>query len=377
MSCHTSLPVFEERFTMKNTAVYGTHVLVVDDEPLVGEAVGRILRSFGYAVSVAYSAQEALQILAQQPVHLCLSDLHMPGMNGSELVRQVRQRYPEVPIVIMTGDSSIEVLRNALDNGASDFITKPWRTHELPVVIERNIRRHNMWLEEQKRHLQKLNEAYSDMLEALLSALEIREREIEGHCERVTAFTIILAEAMGVPHHQHPDLERGALLHDIGKIGIPDSILFKPGPLTAAEWQVMRQHPVIGYQMCMKIRSLQSAAREVVLCHHERWDGSGYPQGLRGEDIPLGARIFAVADTIDAMTADRPYRRALSVEEVCAELERCSGTQFDPQVVRAFFSIPSAVWTSVVQNVRSTTPARTLEQTQTPVVEQNLLPKAA
>ncbi len=353
------------------------HVLVVDDEPLVGEAIERILRSFGYAVSVAYSAQEALQILAQQPVHLCLSDLHMPGMNGSELVRQVRQRYPEVPIVIMTGDSSVEVLRNALDNGASDFITKPWRSHELPVVIERNIRRHNMWLEEQKRHLQKLNEAYSDMLEALLSALEVREREIEGHCERVTAFTMILAEAMGVPHQQHPDLERGALLHDIGKIGIPDSILFKPGPLTAAEWEVMRQHPVIGYQMCMKIRSLQSAAREVVLCHHERWDGSGYPQGLRGEDIPLGARIFAVADTIDAMTTDRPYRRALSVEEVCAELERCSGTQFDPQVVRAFFSIPSAVWTSVVQNVRSTTPARTLEHTQTPIVVQGILRNAA
>lgn len=357
--------------------VTGVHVLVVDDEPLVGEAIERILHSYGYAVSVAHSAQEALQILAQQPVHLCLADLHMPGMSGSDLVRQVRHRYSEVPIVIMTGDSSIEVLREVLDNGASDFITKPWRTHELPVVIERNIRRHNMWLEEQKRHLQKLNEAYSDMLEALLSALEIREREIEGHCERVTAFTMILAEAMGVPHHQHPDLERGALLHDIGKIGIPDSILFKPGPLTAAEWQVMRQHPVIGYQMCMKIRSLQSAVREVVLCHHERWDGSGYPQGLRGEDIPLGARIFAVADTIDAMTANRPYRRALSIEEVCAELERCSGNQFDPQVVQAFFSIPPAVWTSVMRTLHSNTQSRASEQTDASAVEQNLLPKAA
>lgn len=337
---------------MQNATVTDVRVLVVDDESLVGEAIERVLRSCGYVVSVAHSAEQALQILAQQPVHLCLSDLHMPGIGGEELVKQVRQHYPEIPVVIMTGDSSIEVLREALDNGASDFITKPWRSHELPVVVERNVRRHNLWMEEQKKHLRRLNEAYSDLLEALLSALETREKEIEGHCERVTAYTMILAEAMGVPHQQYPDLERGALLHDIGKIGIPDSILFKPGPLTPAEWEVMRQHPMIGYQMCMKVRSLHAAAREVVLCHHEQWDGNGYPQGLRGEDIPLGARIFAVADTIDAMTSNRPYRSARSIDEVSAELERCSGTQFAPQVVRAFFSIPASTWQSLIENLK-------------------------
>lgn len=362
---------------MSNSTVSGIRVLVVDDEPLVGEAAERILRSYGYAVSVAHSAEQALQILAQQSVHLCLSDLHMPGISGQDFLQQVHRRYPEIPVVIVTGDTSMEVLREALNNGASDFITKPWRAHELPVVIERNIRRHSLWMEERKSHIRRLNEAYSDMLEALLSALETREKEIEGHSERVTTYTMILAEAMGVPCHQHPDLERGALLHDIGKIGIPDSILFKPDPLTAAEWKVMSQHPMIGYQMCMKLRSLQTVAREVILCHHEQWDGNGYPQGLRGEDIPLGARIFAVADTIDAMTSNRPYRSALSIDKVFAELERCSGSQFDPQVVKAFFSIPPVVWTTLIQNLKETARRRTPEQAENPAHDRDILRNAA
>ncbi|MCL6476097.1 MAG: response regulator [Firmicutes bacterium] len=337
---------------MKNAVWSGACVLVVDDEPLIGEAASRILRSYGYTVMVAYNAQEALQILAQQRVDICLSDLHMPGMGGKVFFKHLHQQHPEIPVVVMTGDDSVEVMREILDCGVSDYLVKPWRSHELPIVIERNIRRHQLWMEEQKRYLCKLNEAYSDMLEALLSALEIREKEIEGHCERVTSFTMILAEAMGVPHQQYPDLERGALLHDVGKIGIPDRILFKEGPLNAAEWEIMRQHPVIGYRMCMKVRSLQKAAQEIVLCHHEQWDGSGYPQGLRGEEIPLGARIFAVADTVDAMTSNRPYRSALSLEEASAELERCAGKQFDPQVVKAFFSIPTSVWETLIENLR-------------------------
>jgi response regulator RpfG family c-di-GMP phosphodiesterase len=339
---------------MKNFVSSGARVLVVDDEPLIGEAASRILQQYGYSVMVAYNAQEALQILAQRRVDICLSDLHMPGMGGKAFFKHLHQQHPEIPVVVMTGDDSVQVMRDILDCGVSDYLVKPWRSHELPIVIERNLRRHQLWMEEQKRYLCKLNEAYSDMLEALLSALEIREKEIEGHCERVTSFTMILAEAMGVPHQQYPDLERGALLHDVGKIGIPDRILFKEGPLNAAEWEIMRQHPVIGYRMCMKVRSLQKAAQEIVLCHHEQWDGSGYPQGLRGEEIPLGARIFAVADTVDAMTSNRPYRSALSLQEVSAELERCAGKQFDPQVVKAFFSIPASVWETLIENLKHT-----------------------
>jgi response regulator RpfG family c-di-GMP phosphodiesterase len=338
------------------------HILVVDDEPLVGESIERVLRAYGYTTTVVHSGDEALQVLAQGGVSLCLTDLHMPGINGRIIASYVRHHYPNIPVVIMTGDHSLEALRDVLDNGASDFILKPWRSHELPIVIERNLRRQRIWLDEQQRHLRQMNEAYSDMLEALLIALETREREIEGHCERVTTYTIILAEAMGLSYQQLPDIERGALLHDVGKIGIPDRILFKKGRLTAAEWEVMRQHPVIGYRMCMKVRSLQKAAQEIVLCHHEQWDGSGYPHGLRGEDIPLGARIFAVADALDAMTSDRPYRQALSIAEAVAELERCAGTQFDPKVVKAFLDIPVSVWESIIGTMQTMPTTRSSTQ---------------
>lgn len=327
-------------------------VLVVDNEPLVAEAMLRSLQAFGYAVKVASSGHQALGILSQQPVDLCISDFHMPGMDGASFIREVHTRYPLIPIVVLTGDGSIDLVRKVLDSGASDFIIKPWRVQELPLVIERNLLRHQLWVTEQKRHLHQLNQAYSDLLEALLCALETREKEIEGHSERVTAYTMILAEAMELPTHTHPDLERGALLHDVGKIGIPDHILFKEGPLNESEWEIMRQHPLIGYRMCTKVQSLQIAAKEIVLCHHERWDGSGYPQGLRGEEIPLSARIFAVADAFDALTSDRPYRKALSIEQALEEIERCAGTYFDPQITKVLLGIPSAKWELMVQNLQ-------------------------
>lgn len=333
--------------------LYQIRVLVVDDDPLVAEATKRVLHSYGYVVSVAHTAHEALQVLTQQQVHLCLTDLPLPDFPGPLFVRHLSQHLPDTPVVVMTGEGSVETLYEALNEGAIDYVTKPWRPEDLPIVVERNLHRHHIQREEQRHYLRRLNEAYSDMLEALLSALETREREIEGHCERVTAYTMVLAEAMGVPHHLHPHIERGALLHDVGKIGIPDRILFKNGPLTAEEWEIMRQHPAIGYRMCTRVPSLQVAAEEVVLCHHERWDGQGYPQGLRGEQIPLGARLFAIADTLDAMTSDRPYRRALSLEEAQAEIERCAGTQFDPQIVRVFLSIPTRVWANIMQNLHS------------------------
>ena len=360
---------------MKIYTSSGSRVLVVDDEPLIGEAAERTLRSYGYTVSVVSTAEEALQFLANHQVDICLSDLHLPGIGGKAFLQLLRQQHPDIPVVVMTGDYSIETMREILDLGVSDYVAKPWRTHELPIVIERNIRRHRVWMQEQKRYLCKLNEAYSDMLEAMLSALEIREKEIEGHCERVTAFTMVLAEAMGVPHQQYPDLERGALLHDVGKIGIPDRILFKKGPLNATEWEIMRQHPVIGYRLCMRVQSLQKAASEIVLCHHERWDGGGYPQGLRGEDIPLGARIFAVADTLDAMTSNRPYRDAVPIEEVFADLERCAGTQFDPHVVEACFSIPTGVWETLIQSLKNVAAPLSVEQE--PMAQADALKKAA
>lgn len=357
--------------------LYQIRVLVVDDNPLVAEATERLLRSYGYEVTIANTAREALQALTHQQVHLCLTDLQLPDFPGHLFVRHLSQHFPDVPVVVMTGDSSLHTLYEALNHGACDYITKPWRPHDLPIVVERNLYRYQVQQEEQRHYLRRLNEAYSDMLEALLSALETREREIEGHCERVTAYTMVLAEAMGVPQHLHPHIERGALLHDVGKIGIPDRILFKDGPLTEAEWEIMRQHPLIGYRMCMRVRSLQQAAEEVVLCHHERWDGKGYPRGLRGEQIPLGARLFAIADTLDAMTSDRPYRKALSFDEARAEIERHAGTQFDPQVVEVFLSLPSRVWTTIQQNMQTTADADTAQELVSSTPQLRVLRKAA
>jgi putative nucleotidyltransferase with HDIG domain len=193
--------------------------------------------------------------------------------------------------------------------------------------------------------LQTSNES---VLDALLSALNTRDTETQGHSERVTAYTMEMADLMGLSSEQIYHIERGALLHDIGKIGIPDRILLKPGRLTPAEWIEMRKHPVIGYQMCAKIEMLKQAA-QIVLHHHEAWDGTGYPDGLTGEAIPLGARIFAIADTLDAITSDRPYRAAMPFRVAREEIIKYSGRQFDPEIVQVFLSVPESRW----QHIRS------------------------
>jgi putative nucleotidyltransferase with HDIG domain len=172
----------------------------------------------------------------------------------------------------------------------------------------------------------------------MVSAIESRDCETKHHCRRVQAYAVMLAQRLGVSPEQLVDISYGALLHDVGKIGVPDSILLKPGKLTEDEWHVMRQHTIIGYQMIKRIKFLQGAA-DIVLAHHERWDGRGYPNQVGGEDIPLGARIFSIIDTFDAITSKRPYKEALPVETARQEIERCAGTQFDPRLVAEFLRI--------------------------------------
>jgi putative nucleotidyltransferase with HDIG domain len=193
--------------------------------------------------------------------------------------------------------------------------------------------------------------SYETVLSALLSALDTRDTEAEGHSERVTGYTMVLAEQMGVTDEEMFHMERGALLHDIGKVAVPDRILHKAGPLTEAVWEEMRKHPVIGHRMCARIAFLEGASR-IVLHHHERWDGAGYPDRLAGEAIPLGARVFAVVDAFDAMTTDRPYRAASTYDAAVAELRAHAGTQFDPRVVGAFLEVPEREWTIVRERVR-------------------------
>jgi putative nucleotidyltransferase with HDIG domain len=198
--------------------------------------------------------------------------------------------------------------------------------------------------------MQELEKSYDITLEAMGDALDLRDAETEGHSRRVTAYTIALANRMGLDAEQLRVIARGAFLHDIGKIATPDAILLKPGRLDAAETAIMREHCARGYEMVRKIPFLRDAA-EIVYAHQETFDGSGYPRGLRGEEIPLGARIFAVADTLDAMTSDRPYRKPLSFAEARAEIERHSGRQFDPKIVEVFLGMPEDVWTELRQEV--------------------------
>ncbi len=204
------------------------------------------------------------------------------------------------------------------------------------ALLERRMAETARELEVTVRHLR---DTYRSTLEALGSALETRDVETQAHARRVRGYSLALARAHGVPESQLRDIEHGVLLHDIGKIGIPDAILLKPGPLTPAEWAIMRRHPEMGRQMIEKIPFLRGAV-PIVYHHHERWDGTGYPLALRGEAIPLGARIFAAADALDAMTFDRPYSRAISFEAARREIRRCAGTHFDPAVVETFLGTP-------------------------------------
>jgi putative nucleotidyltransferase with HDIG domain len=283
---------------------------------------------------------------------IVITDLRMPEMDGVQMMEALRNVSDEIVTIMVTGYASTDSAIAALRAGAYDVIRKPVNIAELEFVLNRAIERRRLrgQLAEYRVHLedmlrertQSLDEAltalagsYMATMEALSTALEKRERQVAAHDKRGAEYAAILARTMGVPDSEIVTINRGAMLHDIGKIGVPDAILGKPGPLTDAEWKIMREHPAIGYQIVHAIPFLKAEA-DVVYSHHERYDGKGYPRGLKGEKICLGARIFAVADAFEAMRTDRPYRKALSLERAIREITDGSGTQFDPEVVAAF-----------------------------------------
>jgi putative nucleotidyltransferase with HDIG domain len=260
----------------------------------------------------------------------------------------------------------IAIALEAIRNGAYDYILKPFEKDQLYMSVGRALEHRRLVMENRSYQsdleqlvaertqqlslaLRDLEQSYDHTLEALGGALDAKDAETEGHCQRVTAFTIRMAEAMGVDKVALRHIARGAFLHDIGKMGIPDSILRKPGPLTADERTVMRRHCDIGFDVLKRIPFLKEAA-EIVLTHQECFDGTGYPQGLKGEDIPVGSRIFAVADTLDAMISDRPYRKALPISVAREEIRKNAGTQFDPRVVAVFLSVPDRIWQDLHDN---------------------------
>jgi putative nucleotidyltransferase with HDIG domain len=331
-------------------------ILVVDDDSSVRHVISTVLREEGYTVRAAASADQALELLrAAGDVPTVLSDLKMPVHDGIWLLDQVLQRHPHAAVVMLTGYGDTENAVECLKRGAADYLLKPPRITDLVRAIERAQSRRKLALARNRYHqglarrvrektaeltdaLRRTADAYNSTLSALVAALDAREHETSDHSQRVVRYTLAIAERMGLQGEDLDQIGRGALLHDIGKIGVPDSILLKAGPLTPAEWVEMRKHPEVGHQILQSIGFLSQAA-EIVLAHQERWDGGGYPRKLKGAEIPLGARIFAIADTLDAMTSDRPYRKGVSYQEARAEIARCSGTQFDPACVEAFLSI--------------------------------------
>lgn len=320
-----------------------TRVLVVDDDPLVRSLLTSTLVEQDYDAAAAATPDEAFDLLHLDSFDLVIADLCLPGVSGLDLLSQIRAAYPDLPVVLITGFADPTIARKAMSAGASDFITKPFRPHDLPIIIERNLVRHQLYQRRSLAHRHQLQISYEAVLDALLTALDTRDTETEGHSERVTGYTMLLADALRLPADELYHIERGALLHDIGKIGVSDAILHKPGPLTPEQWAEMKRHPEIGYRMCARIDFLGGAA-QIVLQHHERWDGLGYPNGIKQDRIHIGARIFAVVDAFDAMTTDRPYRAALSYADARAEIAQQAGAQFDPEVVECFLSIPERRW---------------------------------
>src|ERR1700727_2339533 len=290
-------------------------ILVVDDEEAIREIVCAILIAAGFSCEQAASGMEALAILNSGDVfELMLADLMRANLDGIGLLERTKERFPDMPVVMVTAVHDISVALAAIRNGAYDYLLKPFEREQLLSAVGRALENRRLKVENRtyQTNLESLVEARTDQLQAAMAdlersyditlqalgdALDLKDAETEGHSRRVTAFTIAIARAMGVPREQILVISRGAFLHDFGKVAIPDAILRKPGKLDKREMDIMKEHCYHGYQMVKKIPFLVDAA-EIVYSHQERFDGTGYPRGLKGEDIPLGSRFFAVADTI-------------------------------------------------------------------------------
>jgi putative nucleotidyltransferase with HDIG domain len=344
------------------------HILVVDDEPSLVRLVVELLDRSGYDVSAAANPEQALLHLQDDPgCELVLSDVMMPGADGLSLLDIICRDHPGLPVVMLTAVHDVHVATSAFRRGAADYLLKPFERTQLLSAVARALE-HGRLHKQNAAYLQNLEEiisartsrlratmhdlekSYDFTLEAMGDALDLRDAETEGHSRRVTAYTIALAREIGLDAEQLRVIARGAFLHDIGKIATPDRILLKPGKLDPDEIVIMRQHCALGYELVRKIPFLR-AASEIIYTHQETFDGSGYPRGLSGEAIPLGARIFAIADTLDAMTSDRPYRKGLTFAEARQEIIRCSGSQFDPAIVQVFLGMPPGMWSDLRREV--------------------------
>lgn len=336
------------------------HVLIVDDEEMIRDLLTAALQQENYTCYQASNVDEAFVILGEQPIDLVISDIMMPGRSGVELLRDLKKVDPDIAVLMITGLSDMNTAMECIHLGADDYITKPFGINRVVLTVKNLVEKRNLAIEkknyqislefkvmEQTERIRKtmteLHHAYDNTLTALVKALDAREKEVGSHSERVMNYSTFLGDKLGITGKDLEVLSKGSLLHDIGKIGISDNILLKPDKLDNDEWIEMRKHPQIGYAILSEIKFLRGPA-EIILSHHERFDGTGYPKQLKGDQIPIGARIFAVVDTLDAMTSDRPYRRAMPFDAVSQEIIKFSGSQFDPDIAKLFLSITRKQW---------------------------------
>jgi putative nucleotidyltransferase with HDIG domain len=338
-------------------------VLIVDDDPAVRAFFREVLKPVTAQVAEAEDAPRALEAIESGDFDVIVCDIWMPGATGLDLLAMAHQTRWDVGFILVTGEIQIETVIAALRMQASDFLLKPLAPEEVTrsvartfecLVSLRQARAYQGSLEtsiqrrtrELEAALSELESNYQMTLEALVAALDAREHETFSHSLRVRAYTRYLARRAGYPPALLPSLEQAALLHDIGKIAVSDAILLKPAKLTTEEWVEMRKHPIAGDEILKRVPFLRPASA-IVRHHHERFDGTGYPDALKGAQIPLGARLFAVADTLDAMTSDRLYRQAPGFDAAREEIRRWSGKQFDPHIAELFLKVSPAAWMQV------------------------------
>jgi len=323
-------------------------ILIVDDEEAIRRILNQKLSREGYRCHEAGNSSQALDELRNNAIALVILDIKMPGKSGVELLPEIRTSYPDTAVIMATAITDTSTAIQCMKQGAYDYITKPFNLDEVALSVDRALEKRRLELENRdyQQHLEqkveaqarKIRASFLSAITALAYALEAKDKYTSGHSQRVAETSVAIAKELGLSQHSIERIRQAGLIHDIGKIGVRESVLNKPGRLTDEEFHHIKSHCEIGEHILTPIVEDEEILK-VVRHHHERYDGRGYPDGLKSEQIPLGARILAVADTYDAMTSERPYREAMSDETACDEIKRCKCTQFDPVVADAFLRV--------------------------------------